>query len=74
VTGTGRRTLEWSVEAGRWGLVVMNADGHRGVRADVRIAAKGRLVPIGTGMLVAGLLLLGGAALGLRAALREGVP
>jgi hypothetical protein len=34
-SGTGTRTLNWNVAAGDWTVVVMNADGSAGVRADV---------------------------------------
>lgn len=30
-------TLEWDVESGRWAIVLMNADGSRGVAADVDV-------------------------------------
>jgi hypothetical protein len=72
VAGAGQRALEWKVRPGRWGVVVMNADGHRGVHADVQVGAAPRLVlPIALGMLVAALLVLAPAAAGLRASLRE---
>ncbi len=41
-TGTGSRTITWPVENGNWTIVVMNADGSRGVSADV---ATGATVP-----------------------------
>lgn len=41
--GAGRQTLNWEVEDGDWSVVVMNADGSRGVDADVSAGAK---VPI----------------------------
>jgi hypothetical protein len=54
-TGAGRQTLTWDVEDGNWSVVVMNADGTRGVDAGVRAGAK---VPeLGT----AGWIALGGA-------------
>jgi hypothetical protein len=71
-SGTGTQTLEWKVKRGRWGVVVMNADGRRGVTADVRAAVKARIVPIALNMVVVGLLALGGAALALRRSLAEG--
>jgi hypothetical protein len=69
VQGAGTQTLEWDVEDGDWSVVVMNADGSRGVNAEVEAGAK---VPFlteigwtaaGTGAVLliaaAGLLLLG---------------
>jgi hypothetical protein len=40
VQGAGTQTLEWDVEDGDWSLVVMNADGSRGVDAEVEAGAK----------------------------------
>ena len=58
--GTGTRTLEWGLEPGAWALVVMNADGARGVVADVSLGiAVDHLLAIGIGVLAAGLVLLG---------------
>lgn len=57
--GTGTRTLHWPSESGRWAIVVMNADGTRGVTADVSVGAKtGVLLPIGIGIGALGLLAL----------------
>ena len=38
-TGTGRQTLDWEVADGDWSVVVMNADGSRGVDASVEAGA-----------------------------------
>jgi hypothetical protein len=38
--GRGTQTLDWRVRDGNWSVVVMNADGSRGVAADVRAGAK----------------------------------
>lgn len=58
------RRLEWEVEQGDWVAVVMNADGSRGVVADLSVAAKSDLILwVAIGSLVAGLLLGGLAAL-----------
>lgn len=58
------RRLEWEVEEGDWVAVVMNADGSRGVVADVSVAAKSDLILwVAIGSLAAGLLLGGLAAL-----------
>ena len=40
VQGTGTQTLGWDVEDGDWSVVVMNADGSRGVDAEVEAGAK----------------------------------
>jgi hypothetical protein len=63
VAGGGTQTLSWPAEAGRWSVVVMRADAQPGV--DVLADAGVRtdlLVPISLGMLLAGLVLLAGAA------------
>jgi hypothetical protein len=73
LAGRSTQTLEWEVEQGRWGVVVMNADARRGVRADVRVATLPRLVaPAAVVLLAGGLLLLAAAGTGLWLALREG--
>jgi hypothetical protein len=38
--GAGTQTLHWDVEDGDWSVVVMNADGSRGVEAEVEAGAK----------------------------------
>jgi hypothetical protein len=40
VQGAGTQTLEWDVEDGDWSVVVMNADGSRGLDAEVEAGAK----------------------------------
>jgi hypothetical protein len=71
-SGTGTRTLEWEVGEGRWGVVVMNADGSPGVRADVGVAVKTRITVVALPMLALGLILLAGAVKALRGALGAG--
>lgn len=39
VAGHGRQALEWDARDGDWSVVVMNADGSRGVEADVSAGA-----------------------------------
>jgi hypothetical protein len=61
--GTGRQTVTWDAADGSWSVVVMNADGSRGVAADVSAGAKAPFLDeIGWGALGAGLLVLGGSA------------
>jgi hypothetical protein len=71
-SGTGTRTLVWPVEEGSWTVVVMNADGSRGVHVRADVGAK---VPalewIAAGLLAGGLVLLGGAVALLRFAVRR---
>jgi hypothetical protein len=69
--GTGPQTLEWDVEDGDWSVVVMNADGSRGVDAEVEAGAKVPfLSAVGWTGIGAGAVLLAAAAgllvLGLR--------
>jgi hypothetical protein len=57
--GAGSQTLTWEAEDGDWSIVVMNADGSRGVQADVSAGAKlPFLTEIGWSALGGGALLL----------------
>jgi hypothetical protein len=60
--GTGTRTLVWPIHEGSWTVVVMNADGSRGVGLRADLGAK---VPalgwIATGLLLGGTVMLAGA-------------
>jgi hypothetical protein len=38
--GSGKQTLNWEIHDGDWSVVVMNADGSRGVDADISTGAK----------------------------------
>ena len=38
--GSGTQTLDWDLEDGDWSIVVMNADGSRGVDTDINAGAK----------------------------------
>ncbi|HEY7693714.1 MAG TPA: hypothetical protein VH816_15365 [Gaiellaceae bacterium] len=57
--GSGTQTLAWSPRDGRWRIVVMNADGSAGVRADVAIGGRfPDLLWIGIGLTGGGVLIL----------------
>ena len=69
--GPGTRTLEWDVADGDWSVVVMNADGSRGVDAEVEAGAKVPfLSEIGWTATGSGAILLIGAAALLVAGIR----
>jgi hypothetical protein len=75
--GAGSQTLTWKVRRGGWSVVVMNADGSRGVDAGVSVGATVPLLtPLGWGLAGGGLLLALVAAalvaLGVRAPSRSG--
>lgn len=40
IEGLGEQTLDWSLESGDWSVVVMNADGSRGIYATLVFGAK----------------------------------
>ena len=64
--GAGRHTVTWVPASGDWRVVLMNADGSRGVAAAVAVGARvPDLLWIGVGLLAAGglLLLIGGGAI-----------
>ena len=64
-SGTGTRTLDWELATGDWTVVVMNADGSPGVRADLDLGGTLPILRWATVVLFAGggLLLLGGVLL-----------
>jgi hypothetical protein len=73
--GSGRQTLEWDAQDGRWGIAVMNADASR----DVAVAANAgvratHLTPIAVALLATGALLVAGAATLLVRATRRVAP
>jgi len=54
--GEGTQTLEWEIEPGDWAIVVMNADGSRGIDAAGSIAIEAPwLLTVGIVVLVVGL-------------------
>jgi Domain of unknown function (DUF4389) len=72
-TGAGEQTLEWEPEDGRWNAVTMNADGSRGVAADLSVGAElDPLIWIGVGLLVVGGFLAAAAALAITAGVHRG--
>jgi hypothetical protein len=61
-SGSPEETLRWDVGSGSWSVVVMNADGSRGVAADVAVGAKlGFLIWVAIGLLIAGAVVAVGA-------------
>jgi hypothetical protein len=72
VVGDGALTLTWPVETGRWGLVVMNADGSPGVDVSLALAAKTEsLLPVGLGFIALAVVSLAGGVLLFRSAVRR---
>jgi hypothetical protein len=71
-TGPGPQALRWDPANGSWAVVVMNADGRPGihVRADLG-ATYPSLLPIAVGLLAAGAVFGGGAALLIAGAIRR---
>src|SRR5206468_7238983 len=62
-SGVGTQTLSWKVRDGDWSVVLMNANGSRGVTADVDLGAKlSFLLWVAIGLLIGGVLVTGGSA------------
>jgi hypothetical protein len=60
-SGPGKQTLTWKVRQGDWSVVLMNADGSRGIVAQVDLGAKlSFLLWVAIGLLIGGALVLGG--------------
>ena len=58
-SGAGSQAVTWEVEEGDWSVVVMNADGSRGVDAEVRAGADlPLLASLGWGAVISGLVAL----------------
>ena len=68
--GTGTRTMTWKIQPGRWTVAVMNADGSRGVTANIRVGLKTKLFLL-IGLALLATALLATSAAGLRVALRR---
>jgi hypothetical protein len=61
-SGVGTQTLTWKVREGDWSVVLMNADGSRGVTADIDLGAKlSFLLWVAIGLLIGGVLVVGGS-------------
>jgi len=61
-SGVGTQTLTWKVRDGDWSVVLMNADGSRGVAADIDLGAKlSFLLWVAVGLLLGGVLVVGGS-------------
>jgi len=72
VAGSGEQTLDWKPEDGDWRAVAMNIDTTRGVTSELSIGAElDPVIWIGIGLLAAGALFAGGAALAITAAARS---
>ena len=62
-SGVGTQTVTWKVREGDWSIVLMNADGSRGIVADVDLGAKlSFLLWVAIGSLVGGVLVIAGSS------------
>jgi hypothetical protein len=74
-SGSGRQTMTWPVQKGAWAVVIMNADGSRGVSSGVSVGAKlGFLRWLGIGLLIAGAILAAAGAFALVMGMRRPRP
>lgn len=63
-SGSGSRSVSWTLTSGDWTIVVMNADGSRGLDVNGSGSVTLKLLgPVSVGLLVLGLALLVGGAL-----------
>jgi hypothetical protein len=58
-SGSGTQTLDWELAEGTWSVVLMNADGSRGVATDVELGARVGLLPAAALILLVLALLIG---------------
>jgi hypothetical protein len=62
-SGVGTQTVTWKVRDGDWSVVLMNADGSRGVAANVDLGAKlSFLLWVAIGSLIGGVLVVAGSS------------
>jgi hypothetical protein len=62
-SGVGTQTVTWEVREGDWSVVLMNADGSRGVVAEVDLGAKlSFLLWVAIGSLIGGVLVIAGSS------------
>jgi hypothetical protein len=61
-SGAGAQTVTWTVRDGDWSVVLMNADGSRGVVGDIDLGAKlSFLLWVAIGLLLGGVLVVAGS-------------
>ncbi len=73
--GPGRQTMTWPVQKGAWAVVIMNADGSRGVSSDVSVGAKlGFMRALGIGLLIGGVIVAAGGAFAVLMGMRRPRP
>src|SRR5690242_9962890 len=74
-SGSGRQTMTWPVQKGAWAVVIMNADGSRGVSSGVSVGAKlGFMRSLGVGLLIVGVILAAGGAVAVVMGMRRPHP
>jgi len=74
-SGSGRQTVTWPVQKGAWAVVIMNADGSRGVSSGVSLGAKlGFMRTLGIGLLIVGVILAAGGAVAIVMGMRRPRP